>query len=136
MAPRIEKIWGSIFGQTTVKRKDSPLRDGATSQQDAQDGSKRSDSQNQEQSTHDEPKKQPVDRVTLEKAVTELRAAQDFTQTGLVIEVVESGGVFYVRFVHSNGTIVKMLNADEFILQKMVSSPEHTPRGKILDQKF
>ena len=134
MAPRIEKFFGSIFGQTAVKRKDLPVRDDLASQHDAKGGSKHSESQNQQQ--REESKKEPVDRVTLEKAVVELRATQEFGPTGLAIEIIESGGILYVRFAQSNGTVVKMLNGDEFIQQKLTSSPEHSPRGKILDQKF
>lgn len=136
MAPRIEKILGTIFGQSSVKRKESADRESSSRQRQptSDDGQQYADEEGDDGQTREG--RASVDRAMLEKAIAELRSAQEFRGTGMAVEIVESPLSLHVRFVGPDGAIVKTLKADEFVRQKSMSSPERAPRGKILDQKF
>lgn len=137
MSPKIEKTWGTAFGQTAIKRKDSLVEDSLNTKQDGgsrQDSSSSQQDPNQNQS--DSNQETVIDRATLEKAIAELRAADHFTHTDMNVEIVASGPALFVRFVRASGEVVKMMSAADFMKLNKGNTRDDAPRGKILDQKF
>lgn len=137
VSPKIEKIWGTVFGQTAIKRREAPVEDSLNAKQE---GHPRKDSSSDQQASSDDQSEQnqekTIDRAALEKAIGELKAAEHFAHTGMRAEIIESGPTLFVRFIKATGEIVKMMSADEFMKLNKGSSREDAPRGKILDQKF
>ena len=119
MSTRIERAWGAFqVGQTAVKRKDSADKEGSGKQE------------HHKQEKRDEPE-QKADREQIQKAVEDLRAAGDFTATGMKVEAFETEEGLRVRLAQPNGTTVKVMSAEEFLKLRDAS----VNRGKILDQK-
>jgi hypothetical protein len=128
VAPRIERIWGNFFGRTQVRRKDSADRDNPSSGQQHHEEPKREETRDENASGGD--------RETVERAISDLRAAGNFTQAGLNVEMLEEAEGLRVRLTQANGALVKVMTADEFLKLKQTSDADKAPRGKILDQKF
>jgi uncharacterized FlaG/YvyC family protein len=126
VAPKIERVWGTIFGQTAVNRKESPDHDS----QAPKDQKK-----NQRDNEEKRDEQRPADSRAVEQAMNDLRSTPHFTQTGLSVEMLQSVGGLRVRLVQPGGAVVKEMTAEEF-LKLREASVESQPRGKILDQKF
>lgn len=129
MSAKIERASAAILGNTAIKRKDAPDKDGTPRD------SKR-EKNKQEQEAQDEQPETPTDRQSVEKAMTEMRTADSFTQTGMRVEVFDSKEGLRVRLAQSNGTTVKVMSAEEFMKLRQAATGILAARGKILDQKF
>lgn len=138
MAPRIEKIWGTIFGQSGVKRKETKDRDPSQGQGYDQGGANQNGDGNSPQNpdNSDQEQKLVFDRPMLEKAAEELRALPSFSQTGMKLDIIETKTGIVVRLLHGSGNLIKEMGAEEFLKLKDSSSGQSVSRGKFLDQKF
>lgn len=124
MAPKIEKIWGSVFSPSAVRRKEPSDKDGS--------GQKKE--QPRDQNSRDE--RPSADRKSVEKAVSDLRSEESFTHTGMSVEMIESPDGLQVRLIHPSGALIKTMSADDFMRLRESSAGGPLLRGKILDQKF
>lgn len=126
---KIERTSAAILGGTAIKRKESPEKDGLAND------SKR-DNEKQRQQHEEEEQQTAADRQSVEKAMTEMRTADSFTQTGMKVEVFDSKEGLRVRLAQANGSTVKVMSAEEFMKLRQAATGIPAARGKILDQKF
>ena len=131
MSLRIDKLWGNIFPINPRKK------DLETSIERAGDQSQNQNSTQQD--THQEPKENPKkepDRKIVEQAIYDLQLMDQFIQTGMKVEMVDSKDGLQVRLLQTNGATVKTMFASDFLRLREDSADNQSPRGKILDQKF
>lgn len=128
MSGKIEKTWGTIFGQTAVRRKESADKDGSSNEQNP--------GREKKERPADPETPKSADRQSVEKAMTDLRSENHFTETGMRVEVINSKDGLRIRLAHANGSTVKVMTAEEFMKLRESSDGEQAARGKILDQKY
>ena len=130
VSQKIERASAAILGSTSIKRKD-------TSDKDRSSGDSHREKEKKDQQP--EPESEPeiaADRPSVEKAMGEMRTTDNFTQTGMKVEVFESKDGLRVRLAQANGSTVKVMTAEEFMKLRQAASGVLAARGKILDQKF
>ncbi|MEW6057353.1 MAG: hypothetical protein AB1540_12145 [Bdellovibrionota bacterium] len=130
MAPKIERVWGSLFAvnPNAVKRKE-----GSENGQPDDQREKRGRQNPSEEQGQKAPKQ--ADRADVERAINDLKSADPFTQAGLRVEMMQTAEGLSVRLLQHNGTVLKTMSAEEFLKLRESSAADQT-RGKILDQKF
>ena len=79
---------------------------------------------------------QKPSRKALEDAIDSLKSSQEFTETGIGIELTETKSGLIVKMSQPNGTTIRTLSAEDFLKLRQGSENSSPVRGKILDQKF
>lgn len=130
MSTRIERAWGSLLGQSALKRKEPAVKDESSGQQNQQ---RQQEQQGSDQERSEDQK--AADRASVEKAVNDLRAADDFSLTGMKVEAFNTKEGLRVRLTHASGATIKVMSAEEFLKLRDATVGSSAP-GKILDQKF
>ncbi|MBI3543970.1 MAG: hypothetical protein HY075_11925 [Deltaproteobacteria bacterium] len=125
MSAKIERVSGTAFGTAAIKRKESADQQGSANQQKKE----------QQQQKPDEEQQPPADRQTVEKAMADLRSSDNFTQTGMRVEVLNTKEGLRVRLAQANGSVVKVMSAEEFMKLRDSTAGVNASPGKILDQK-
>lgn len=123
--PRIERFWTNLFGNNIIKRKESP-----------QDDQQKRQNQHQQSKQDSENPKQEIKKQDVESAIADLKKIDQFNQTGMGVELVETKEGIHVKLSHANGHTIKTMSAAEFLRLRDQSQNDQPARGKILDQKF
>lgn len=128
MSIKIERIWGAVVDQATIRRKDQAEKDSSQGQRQQ----KNPNQENENESTNRQATKEDV-----EKAIADLRANAQFHDSGITAELTMTPKGIQVSLRQASGAQIRTMSADEFLkLRDVAGGPKEASRGKLLDQKF